>query len=90
MQQHIHAYYSGQVQGIGFRFTVRGIAQELRVGGWVRNMPDGRVEVVAQTDARTLKDFLDKIYACFSRHIQEVDVQQLAAEGSYQDFEIRF
>jgi acylphosphatase len=40
--------YAGSVQGVGFRYTVRGIARGFPVAGYVRNLPDGRVEVVAE------------------------------------------
>ncbi len=47
-----HVYYSGQVQGVGFRFTCRQLASRHVVGGFVRNLPDGRVELVAEGDRR--------------------------------------
>lgn len=42
------ALVRGQVQGVGFRFWVRSHALDLRLRGWVRNVPDGRVELVAE------------------------------------------
>jgi acylphosphatase len=44
----IRGTVSGRVQGVGFRYTTRGLAQELGVAGWVRNLPNGAVEVWAQ------------------------------------------
>ena len=44
----IHIYYSGTVQGIGFRYTVERLTSELGICGWVRNLPDGRVEMEAE------------------------------------------
>lgn len=44
----LHAYVSGRVQGVGFRFFVLDAAQELGLTGWVRNLNDGRVEVLAE------------------------------------------
>jgi len=44
----IRATVHGQVQGVGFRYTTRRMAQESGVAGWVRNLPDGSVEVWAQ------------------------------------------
>lgn len=44
-------YYSGQVQGVGFRFTARQLARGFDVAGYVRNLPDGRVELVAEGEA---------------------------------------
>ncbi|MBI4420541.1 MAG: acylphosphatase [Gemmatimonadetes bacterium] len=48
---------SGRVQGVGFRWFVIRRAQEIRVGGWVTNLPDGRVEVVARGSPSQLEAF---------------------------------
>ena len=44
----MHIYYSGNVQGVGFRYTVKSIATGFEVTGAVRNLPDGRVELLAE------------------------------------------
>jgi len=44
----MHIYYSGRVQGVGFRYTVKTVATGFDVSGIVRNLPDGRVELAAE------------------------------------------
>ncbi len=50
---------TGQVQGVFFRDTCRRLAQECGVGGWVRNLPDGRVEAVFEGPARDVQRLVD-------------------------------
>ena len=57
-----HVFYTGRVQGVGFRFSTKQIASGFDVGGWVKNLSDGRVELWAQsTDADELDAFLADI-----------------------------
>ena len=51
----MHVEVLGEVQGVGFRWFVREQARALRLGGWVRNRPDGAVEVVASGEAGALE-----------------------------------
>ena len=54
--------FSGRVQGIGFRFTARHLAQQFKnLTGYVSNLPYGRVEIVAESDEPTFRDFLRSI-----------------------------
>jgi acylphosphatase len=56
-----HIIVSGFVQGVGFRWFTQRHAESLGVGGWVRNLPDGRVEVFAQAEKDVLDAFCGKL-----------------------------
>ena len=87
----IHVFYSGHVQGVGFRFTVRSIASESGLVGWVRNLRDGRVEVVCEGEEKKLKAFLDNIKDEFlGRYIVDTDVIWEEPTHEFDSFGIRF
>jgi len=90
MKKRIHIYFNGRVQGVGFRYTSEDIARDLNVVGWVRNLRDGRVELMAEAEEEVLKDFLARINQYFSRYIQDLNTEWLAATGEFKDFEIKF
>jgi len=56
-RQRLQVFYSGRVQGVGFRYTVKALAQGFEVAGVVRNLPDGRVELVAEGERSELDAF---------------------------------
>jgi acylphosphatase len=57
----LQVLYEGRVQGVGFRFTVRHIAKGFDVTGWVRNLPDRRVELQVTGDEAEVRSFLDQV-----------------------------
>jgi acylphosphatase len=57
----LQVFYEGNVQGVGFRWSVRHAAKGFDVTGWVRNLPDGRVELQVNGDQDEVRAFLDAI-----------------------------
>lgn len=57
-KKQVHIFISGFVQGVGFRKFIRGKAKKLLVTGWIRNLPDGRVEALVQGTSRQLNQLL--------------------------------
>jgi acylphosphatase len=90
MKKQLHIYYSGRVQGIGFRYTVSDFAGSLKVYGWVKNLSDGRVEVLAEAEEAVLGSFLEQINQHFSRYIKEANTEWLPASGEFRDFQVTF
>ncbi|MGH8048331.1 MAG: acylphosphatase [Chthoniobacterales bacterium] len=71
-------FYEGRVQGVGFRYTVKNLARGFDVLGSVRNMPDGRVELLAGGEQDELEAFLESIReSALAGHIQKEDVSTI-------------
>ena len=85
----MHIFYSGHVQGVGFRFTVKRAAAGFEVTGVVRNLPDGRVELVAEGDRKELEAFRAAIPdAGLAACIRHEDAKWSEAQGEFRGFEI--
>jgi len=92
MLKRVSVYYSGRVQGVGFRFTAERIALDMRsIFGWVKNISDGRVEIVAEADEEDLEIFLNDIRKGVMKHyIKREDIIWGVPKGDLDDFIIRF
>lgn len=87
----LHAIVHGYVQGVSFRWHTRHRARILGLTGWVRNRPDGTVEVVAEGPRNALEELLAFLRVGPSlAHVERVDVEWLPATGAYHSFEVRF
>jgi acylphosphatase len=82
-------HFSGRVQGVGFRYTTRQIAERFRVCGFVKNLRDGRVELVVEGDAGELDGFLAAVEGELERYIEHRAVSVLSASGEFDGFEVR-
>jgi acylphosphatase len=80
--------YQGHVQGVGFRYTAQSIAKRYEVNGFVRNLPDGRVELVAEGEKHELVAFLDDVRERLLRFIRDERVDTQPATGEFAGFEI--
>jgi acylphosphatase len=84
-------YFSGRVQGVGFRATTSWLARGFEVAGAVRNLHDGRVEVVAEGDSAELDRFVEAIQAELGGFVRDLNSSTEPIEGvSYNGFEIRY
>lgn len=82
-------YFAGGVQGVGFRYNTASIARRYEVAGYVRNCPDGRVELVAEGSPRELDDFLREVRDRFFNHIRDERCDVADATGEFAGFDIR-
>lgn len=80
--------YSGRVQGVGFRQTVLHLSRPHPVVGFVRNLPTGQVELVAEGDASSIEALLADVAVRMERNIERTEVETLSIQG-FATFEIR-
>ncbi len=85
-----HIFYSGTVQGVGFRYTVQRLALDLKLNGWVRNLRDGRVEIVVEGEKELIERLIENVDQYFEGYIRSKDISFKAAENQFQGFQIAF
>lgn len=85
-----HVVFTGRVQGVGFRYTSSRLARSFEVTGWVRNMPDGTVELEAEGERSEVEAFVDAVSAQMGRYVSGADVSWVAPAGGEDGFRVRF
>ena len=86
-----HAVVIGRVQGVGFRYSACARAGELRLGGWVRNLDDGSVEVIAEGAAEKLALFEEWLRrGPTGAYVRELLIDRIEPRGRYPRFTIEF
>jgi len=81
-------FYYGRVQGVGFRYTACEIARQFPVTGYVRNLTDGRVELVAEAAPVVLDRFQEAVAEAMRGHIRGVEATELPANGEFTSFSV--
>lgn len=89
MQQRRIVWFSGTVQGVGFRYTALSLARRFQVTGYVRNTPDGRVEMVIESSEHQADRFIQALEDQMSGYIRSTQQQKLPASGEFSSFSIR-
>ncbi len=82
--------FKGNVQGVGFRFTACRAAGGPDVTGFVRNLPDGTVEVVAEGESAEIDAFLDDLADRMGHHIRDRNEQRGQVTGQFRSFDVRY
>ena len=88
-RQRLQIFYSGRVQGVGFRYSVKSLAAGFEVTGTVRNLPDGRVELITEGERNELEEFRKAIQDSeLSHFIRHEDAHWGSACAEFRGFEI--
>lgn len=82
-------HYSGRVQGVGFRYTAQNIALQYNVHGYVRNLPDGRVELVMEGSESEMDQVVGRLKERMGGFIKEAKSQTAPTTGEFAQFTIR-
>jgi acylphosphatase len=90
MNTTVRVIYHGRVQGVMFRKTTEGIARGFSVSGYVCNLPDGSVELVAQGELDEVNRFLQTVGAEFAGNIRDIERTNLDSDETWADFRVRY
>mgnify|MGYP006295231739 FL=1 len=82
--------FTGTVQGVGFRYTTTRIAWNFNVTGFVKNIPDGSVRLVAEGPEDELSSFLNRIQDRMSGYIRDTQVGKSEAAGEFNNFTVGY
>jgi acylphosphatase len=86
---HASVFFSGHVQGVGFRFAALQVAREFEVAGFVRNLADGRVEVAVEGRPAEIEAFVAAVGERMHGHIRKTERTGGTGPAQYQGFTIR-
>lgn len=87
--QRRRVWFSGRVQGVGFRFTTCRLVGPYPITGFVQNLPDGRVLLVAEGPPQVLEQFVAEVRDTLDRYIDSAEVEIDSATGEFAGFGIR-
>lgn len=89
MSKGLHILFSGVVQGVGFRFTARHLADRYRLKGWVCNTSGGQVELAVEGNQQSLDSFIEDLKDKFREKITNTEIEEIDFSSEYKSFQIR-
>jgi acylphosphatase len=81
-------FYTGLVQGVGFRYTATFVAQSYQVAGWVQNLADGRVELLVEGNPEEIKAFLNDLAQRMGGNIHSIEQLMERPTGEFSVFDV--
>ena len=85
-----HIIFKGRVQGVGFRYSAQRTASSYQLTGWVRNLPDGSVEMFAQGTLEEVDACISDIQQSFAGYIRDTEVNELPNNPRFTTFNITY
>ena len=91
MRNGVHVDYAGRVQGVGFRMTAEEAAKDFGVLGWVKNLRDGRVELICEGAKEDIEQLLENIHqSALGPHITKTVCNWEKPGNEFTDFQVEF
>ena len=87
-QSRWHLYLAGEVQHVGLRYTALYICRDLGLTGWVKNLPDGRVELEVQGDVSSLRRFYMELKSHPHIHIAHAEIREIPLVSGERSFAV--
>ena len=84
-----HIFFTGIVQGVGFRYTTLSMAKPLGLTGWVRNLSDGRVEAIVEGKEKDIEKLCRGLKQYFDGSVSDCDISYQEFRTEFKDFTIR-
>lgn len=90
MQKRYHLFFSGSVQGVGFRYMARTLADKYSISGWVANLTDGRVELEIEGENPDIDNFVSGLEEEFKGYVTGIKKEELPLLNEKEGFRIKF
>jgi len=90
MEKRLNVIFKGTVQGVGFRYTAVSIANSLNLRGWVKNLANGEVEIVAEGEENALSELIKGLEDELGNYIVNKETVWQEPTSEFKDFGIRF
>ncbi len=82
-------YFSGRVQGVGFRFATNAIAKKFPMNGTVENCPDGRVKIIVEAESKVIDCFIEAVSTSTAGRIKQMERYESEPSHEFENFSVR-